>query len=477
MLLGEPIVVNGSSYTPTSDLPTGVVFWRLHPSGAMTVTSATWQFVVGPLSAPIDTSWGTTLDVNGDGLADLAVGDSSTSMRAGSVYLYLGGVAGYGSEPPRVLSSPLGANEQFGLAVAGAGDVNGDGYADLVVGAPGVPPYTDPGHVYLYLGGPSGLEAKPLATLSIEGQSLGYSVASAGDLNGDGYADVAVGVAGGGTVYVYLGSAKGLLDVPATVLTPANPAVTQGFGIPIASAGDVNGDGFADLVVGAATGPSVSPTPYRSRAFVYLGSPMGLPSLPSTTLEDPTDPQAQLYFGAWVACAGDVNGDGYSDVYVAEFDNATAYVYLGGGDGLDPSTPIVLRSPEGSTSDDFGGTVASGGDFNGDGYSDLVVPTAEHAYLYEGSVAGLAATPSLALTSGREAGTGYGFIFAGNAGDVNGDGYTDLTLTINTTGVTPSEFIDVYSGGSPGLIASPTATLHPTGVDGNFGAPLFGASN
>ena len=160
-------------------------------------------------------------------------------------------------------------NNYFGITVATAGDVNGDGYADVVVGAQGYS--SSIGRAYVYLGTASGLPTAAATTLTGEAASnlFGGSVAPAGDVNGDGYADVVVGAKGystsTGRVYVYLGSATGLATPAATTLT--GEAASDEFGGSVAPAGDVNGDGYADLVVGARRYSSST-----GRAYVYLGS-------------------------------------------------------------------------------------------------------------------------------------------------------------------------------------------------------------
>jgi hypothetical protein len=147
--------------------------------------------------------------------------------------------------------------DEFGVSVGTAGDVNGDGYTDVIVGA-----YfndaggTDAGRAYVYHGGPA---ADTVADLVLTGEAagdrFGLSVGTAGDVNGDGYADVIVGAdgndAGGasaGRAYVYHGS-PGADAVADLVLT--GEAATDQFGFSVGTAGDVNGDGFTDVIVGA----------------------------------------------------------------------------------------------------------------------------------------------------------------------------------------------------------------------------------
>ncbi len=233
------------------------------------------------------------------------------------------------------------SGDYFGNSVAPAGDVNGDGFADVLVGAAGY--NSGRGKAYVYHGSPAGLGLSPAWSAVGEngGDYFGYSVASAGDVNGDGFADVLVGAlvynSGRGKAYVYHGSPAGL------GLSPAWSAVGENgddyFGISVASAGDVNGDGFADVLVGA-SGYNSS----RGKAYVYHGSPAGLGLSPawSAVGENSGD-----LFGYSVASAGDVNGDGFADVLVGAYSynsyRGKAYVYHGSpaGLGLSPTWSAV----------------------------------------------------------------------------------------------------------------------------------------
>jgi hypothetical protein len=319
-------------------------------------------------------------DFNGDGYADLVVGarlQLNPEVREGNVFVYFGSPTGPRAEPDLTLDNPADrADGFFGEAVASAGDVNGDGYADLVVGA------SNQERVYLYLGSVGGLRPEPDFTLGVSG--FVGAVAGAGDVNGDGYADLVVGAArrsnpevGEGNAFVYFGSAMG--PRPEPDLTLDNPAdqAGGGFGAAVATAGDVNGDGYADIVAGA---------PYQSRpersegnAFVYLGSPTGPGAEPDLHLDNPAN-QEDGRFGEAVASAGDVDGDGYDDLVIGapwqsnpERREGNAFVYFGSPGGARPVPELTLDNPAEQLFGSFGGSVAGAGDVNGDGHADLVV--------------------------------------------------------------------------------------------------------
>jgi hypothetical protein len=468
----ESFDASGTSGAPTADLPSGVVFWRLRSrssSVTATATSAVWEFTVGPRSAPVDSSWGTRLDLDGDGFADLAVGAISENSNAGRVYVYSGGPTGP-STMPVALDGTDGANAVFGTSVASAGDIDGDGFADLVVGAPHAASST--GRVYLYRGGPSGVATTAATILTgPDGANgmFGSSVASAGDVNGDGYADVVIGamhaVADAGRAYVYLGSAAGLVSTPATTLVPdESPAE---FGTSVATAGDVNGDGYADVLVGAQTWRMST-----GEMYAYLGSAAGLNTRRLRTVAGRI---ANSFGGASVSCAGDVNGDGYADVVMGAPHDGPGSVVVTFGDGVFPlasSRSDVRLSIAGIAG--FG-TSVSAGDFDDDGYADLLVAApgtgtiTGSVYVFAGSSAGPATSPTVTIGSVPPASTNFGRSVS-LAGDTNGDAIDDAIVGDYTS---PGRAF-FYRGRAIGISTAPDATLlSPTGPGGLFGFAVY----
>ena len=217
-------------------------------------------------------------DVNGDGYADVIVGAKDYTWGVydgGAAFVFLGGAAGIANGNSLAAATRLESNEEssyFGESVAGAGDVNGDGYADVIVGAPY---YTsggaDKGAAFVFLGSATGVADGNPATAATrlesneESSYFGGSVAAAGDVNGDGYADVIVGsrlhdIGTGmlyapnvGAAYVFHGGTAGIADGdPSTATYLSYPRqASSNFGVSVAGAGDVNGDGYADVIVGA----------------------------------------------------------------------------------------------------------------------------------------------------------------------------------------------------------------------------------
>ncbi|HHN73943.1 MAG TPA: hypothetical protein ENK10_01815 [Acidobacteria bacterium] len=433
--------------------------------------TADWSVESNQADAWMGDSVFTAGDVNGDGYADLIVGArryDNGEANEGAAFVYHGSATGLATTANwSAESNQTGA--RFGVSVATAGDVDGDGYADVIVGSYlENNPDVDEGRAYVYHGSAAGLSTT--ADWSVDNEQLssrmGYSVSGAGDINGDGYADVLVGAYlydGGetdeGRAYAYYGSADGL-SATENWTAESNQAGAR-FGISVSDAGDVNGDGYADVIIGADIHDGQQA--HVGRAFVYLGSSSGLSATADWTADSD---QSSSRFGFAVGSAGDVNGDGYADVVVGaysydngEVNEGRAFVYYGSAAGPSPSADWVAESNVGSAQ--FGFSVATAGDVNGDGYDDLIVGAFSfsngktnqgRAYVYHGSPSGLE-TVTAWTRDGDTVDANFGRSVA-SAGDVNGDGYADVIVGAYTrddgSGAKTGR-ATVYHGSSSGL--------------------------
>ena len=360
-------------------------------------------------------------DVNKDGFDDLIVGaviNDASGFQAGRAYVY----SGLNGDTLYVFTGEA-AGDRFGHSVASAGDVNNDGFDDLIVGA-----YlndaggSDAGRAYVF----SGQTGDTLYTFAGEAAEdrFGYSVASAGDVDNDGFDDLIVGAiwndAGGkdfGRAYVFSGKTGETLHVF------NGEAISNWFGWSVASAGDVNNDGFDDLIVGPSSNHAGGS--FAGRAYVFSG-------FNGDTLYVFTGEAAGDFFGRSVASAGDVNHDGFADLIVGAWSNdaggtnaGRAYVFS----GLNGNTLYVFTGEV--AGDRFGGSVASAGDVNNDGFEDLLVGAyynnaggskAGRAYVYSGQTG-----DTIYVFTGESENDWFGNSVA-SAGDVNNDGFDDLIV-------------------------------------------------
>ncbi len=399
-------------------------------------------------------------DVNGDGYEDVLVGAAVSGPGAGGntgeVLLYFGGPGADSIPDLTIKSEPDYFAGPFGGLGTALVDVNGDGYADIAVGNI----YGDSkGQVFVYFGGPE-MDAIPDLVLSgtFTGELFGFAISSAGDLNGDGYEDLVVTSPNyiplfdpeadvQGRAYIYFGGPTVDAD-PDLILETPYPKVRQDFshfGNSVAPAGDLNGDGMADLIVGHMEVPNASPCCF-ARAFVYYGGNL-LDAAPDRSLRSSPFTNGLIHS---VSPAGDFNGDGYDDVAVTGYVtdstgiiSTRAYLYFGGPVATPDPVPslILVGDPSGNQ---FGRTILGGRDLNGDGHPDLLIGDPGRAFVFYGGV-GADSIPDDVL-DGRFERSDFGARMA--IGDVNGDGVADAIVAA-TDNFGANGHVYVYDLSSP----------------------------
>ncbi len=430
-------------------------------------------------------------DVNGDGYADVIVGNAvydGGQPSEGAAFVFLGSAAGIPSGDVTTAQAKLEANlagAGFGASVASAGDVNGDGYDDVIVGAPSygvgsndTPPYSA-GAAFVFLGSASGIVGSDPTTaatrIAADAQAgdLGSSVASAGDVNGDGYDDVVVGAPEYGIgpdgfgprpggAFVFLGSAGGIADAdPGTAHARIVSSEDAAFlGTSVAAAGDVDADGYGDVLIGAPNLDGIQVN--GGAALLFRGSAAGIATGDETAASARLESDESFtQLGQSVAGAGDVNHDGYDDVIVGapgydagQANEGAAFVFLGSAAGIADGNPATANAQleANRESASFGSLVASAGDANGDGYDDVIATASGYpgfggslgaAFVFLGSASGVAdGNPATAAAQLNAIGP------VAPAGDIDGDGDGEVLVAA------PGR-VEIYLG-SPGRIAAHT---------------------
>jgi len=366
-------------------------------------------------------------DINGDGLGDLIIGATGADPNgssSGSSYVVFGKTTGFAGT--QALSSLNGINgfrldgasagDSSGRSVSAAGDINGDGVDDLIIGAWRADPNgEESGSSYVVFGRTTGFVATlPLSNLNgsdgfrLDGESAddfsGYSVSAAGDINGDGLGDLIIGAEGAdpnggasGSSYVVFGKATGfaatmdlssLNGIDGFRLDGASTAEFSGSSV--SSAGDINGDGFDDLIVGAFR---ANPNGLNSgSSYVMFGKATGFTAtmdLSSLNGDDGfrLDGTAGDYSGSSVNAAGDINGDGIDDLIIGAYGadpngsaSGSSYVVFGRTTGFAATKDLSSLNGDdgfrldGEMAGDFSGSsVSAAGDINGDGIDDLII--------------------------------------------------------------------------------------------------------
>ena len=316
-------------------------------------------------------------DFNNDGIMDLAVGSpgwapaGDEEARPGLVHVYLGNASGVSPSPWVNLTGT--SNESLGSAVAALHQTgNGDSlaatarnYTSEVSGT-----QTDAGKVNLYTGNESGMFSSRNLTQTENGGLFGRSL-EACDVNNDGHDELIVGNTGDyskpttySSVEYFFGSSSGYNGTADHTLA----SIVQGklFGLNIACVGDLNGDGFDEHIISE---------PFNSTAGAFGAGTLWLFDGTNGPLPGEADwrywPPANSRIGESMVAAGDINEDGYDDVYISSrMGNAAGRVeiFLGSATGISDDRQLLA---EGNSSEHLGFRMAAGGDINGDGLSDL----------------------------------------------------------------------------------------------------------
>ena len=420
-------------------------------------------------------------DFNGDGYSDLAIGAQNVAnpvTSEGNVFVHMGGPGGPSTMPARQLDiTPGGDRALFGNEMA-VGDVNGDGYGDLIVGAlqwDGAS--QSQGQAWFYLGSAGGLPSTPSGEfVNPEPQTNAFMAGAiaVGDLSANGFDDIAIGVSrhdaainDQGRVLIYGGRAAGPNPNVPLVLDGPDPESLQ-FGQELAVVGDLTGDGIVELAVGM-------PFAGQGRVHIVPGSMDALDPTTGTTISADTGVSR---LGTAIAGVGDLNGDGYAELVVGASGSGQVFVYAGAPTGVATTPTATWEMPAGvSSGDSFGITVTFAGDMNGDGADEALVGMAApgddgRALFYMGGTT-LDITPVAFAPPSDQIDSRYSRSMA-SAGDVNGDGWFDLVVgAFRYTVEEANEGAVFLHLGADGPISStPDMTLDNAVAAGSFSLDL-----
>ncbi len=456
----QSLDIAGDRVSPSAPLAPGVWFWRLRAlrgGVAFAGVSPTWEFFVGHHHDAHATSWGTTLDLNRDGLADVAASTEGEAFGdPGALEIHLAEPGGVSAASALSLSGLRYSCPIAEWTISSAGDVNGDGYGDLGIVVHGAGGTGDA--VEIYFGGRTGPSSSPDQILRLPPDELRVdtgmcrTVQAVGDLNGDGYADLVTNAL---HVWLFVGGPDGL-----TVATRApfyTPPPNQYEPI-LWALGDVDGDEIGDFVIDEGLGQ----LDRSGGVSVYLGEASLASPVPAAHI--PFGPFPPIVEAGRPDAAGDLNGDGLADLgiarhrYVEQTDRVLIYCGERGGVGV-----VACDTLDGVSLGwrAFFVRPAYPGDLDGDGFDDVVIPNDDEGsgvggvIAYRGGATGLTPAPASRL---RDPGGGFlGFGgYVARLGDVDGDTLADVLILQCTAHRAQCRTL-VYRGARGGLDPEPYA--------------------
>ena len=413
----------------------------------------------------------------------------------------------------------------FGHSVSATGDFDNDGYADVVIGThlysydPGSGPVYRSGGAWLFYGsatGPSATADLFLVPPQLKANGYFGQALAIANFDGDEYDDLVIGLTNytqshsdEGAVYVYYGSDTGIDGSHDWVARGANTYAH--FGLAVSSAGDIDNDGSDDLIVGARRYDSCNGAlPIINHAYVFMGSGTGLGADKTAAqadwyaMGDQCTPNNDAGFGMNVGSAGDVNGDGYDDVFVGaafqdsgQTDEGKVFVWHSDvGDLGDPGTPSNADwTVESDQADghlpNYTRTAVGSGDFNGDGYGDFIVGTRfyDHMEAYDGIAMAFYGADTVGLGDNGTPANADWFAYGAEASDqlgsnlvvldYNGDSFDDVLIgglahTVGTESAAGMALI--WFGTEDGLSAGGPSNYADWMAEGNQATSYFGWS-